>query len=106
LQRTMVVVEGVSRSLDPELNIWETSKPVVEAYIRDNLGPTAVVRDLRKTAEILSRYGPLLPVMAERALIAADKPSSRRRVEDRPWPNWLWMLTGAVIGATLFWVFG
>ncbi|MEM9430859.1 MAG: 2-polyprenylphenol 6-hydroxylase, partial [Pseudomonadota bacterium] len=47
LQRTMVVVEGVSRSLDPELNIWETSKPVVEAYIRDNLGPTAVVRDLR-----------------------------------------------------------
>ncbi|MCV6584479.1 MAG: 2-polyprenylphenol 6-hydroxylase, partial [Marinibacterium sp.] len=34
LQRTMVVVEGVARSLDPEINIWKVAQPVVEGYIR------------------------------------------------------------------------
>ncbi len=30
LQKTMVVVEGVARNLNPETNIWETSRPVLE----------------------------------------------------------------------------
>lgn len=30
LQKTMVVVEGVARKLDPETDIWETSKPILE----------------------------------------------------------------------------
>ena len=30
LQKTMVVVEGVARNLDPNNNIWETSRPVLE----------------------------------------------------------------------------
>ncbi len=34
LQRTMVVVEGVARSLDPHINIWQVARPVVEGYIR------------------------------------------------------------------------
>ena len=41
LQRTMVVVEGVARSLNPAMNMWETSRPVVTDYIRSNLGPAA-----------------------------------------------------------------
>jgi ubiquinone biosynthesis protein len=39
LQRTMVVVEGVARTLDPRMNIWDAAKPVVERYIRQSLGP-------------------------------------------------------------------
>ncbi|MFV2001872.1 MAG: 2-polyprenylphenol 6-hydroxylase, partial [Paracoccaceae bacterium] len=30
LQRTMVVVEGVAQSLDPNINIWEVAKPIIE----------------------------------------------------------------------------
>ncbi len=39
LQKTMVVVEGVARSLDPQLDMWRTSAPVVEDWIARNLGP-------------------------------------------------------------------
>ena len=39
LQKTMVVVEGVARSLDPQLNMWTTAAPVVEDWIANNLGP-------------------------------------------------------------------
>ncbi|MFN3855262.1 MAG: 2-polyprenylphenol 6-hydroxylase, partial [Phreatobacter sp.] len=39
LQKTLVVVEGVARSLDPRLDIWTTSEPVVRDWITRNLGP-------------------------------------------------------------------
>lgn len=39
LQKTMVVVEGVARGLDPHLNMWTTAAPVVEEWIARNLGP-------------------------------------------------------------------
>ncbi|MGR3756365.1 MAG: 2-polyprenylphenol 6-hydroxylase [Tranquillimonas sp.] len=68
LQRTMVVVEGVSRSLHPQINIWEVARPVVEDYIRENIGPRAVLRDLSHTALVLSRLGPKLPRLAEKLL--------------------------------------
>ncbi|MEM9970520.1 MAG: 2-polyprenylphenol 6-hydroxylase [Pseudomonadota bacterium] len=74
LQRTMVVVEGVARSFDPRLNIWKVARPIVESYIADYVGPKAFVRDLAKTATILSRFGARLPQMAEDALIRQNNP--------------------------------
>jgi len=71
LQRTMVVVEGVARSIDPvSLDIWDAARPEVEAYIKENLGPRAFARDLMKTAMVLSRFGPKLPQMIEGMLNA------------------------------------
>jgi len=39
LQKTMVVVEGVARSLDPKLDMWSTAEPVVREWIERHLGP-------------------------------------------------------------------
>ncbi len=69
LQRTMVVVEGVARSLDPHINIWSVARPVVETYIAESIGPKAIVRDLGRTLQVLSRLGPKLPKLAEEFLI-------------------------------------
>ena len=43
LQRTMVVVEGVARSLNPHINIWEVANPIVTDYISKSIGPRAVL---------------------------------------------------------------
>ncbi|MEL6550825.1 MAG: 2-polyprenylphenol 6-hydroxylase [Pseudomonadota bacterium] len=77
LQRTMVVVEGVARTLNPNINIWSVAKPVVEDYVRRNVGPQALAKDLFETARVLSRFGPRLPQLAERALIEASNPRTR-----------------------------
>ena len=99
LQRTMVVVEGVARSLNPQMNMWETARPVVTEYIRTTLGPQAVARDLVATVRILARLGPQLPQMAEAALIRANvrepEPKGRRL------PGWAWGLGGVLAGAAL-----
>jgi ubiquinone biosynthesis protein len=82
LQRTMVVVEGVARSLDDNINIWDVARPVVESYIRSHVGPVALIRDLVSTVEVLARFGPRLPRLVEDLLIAQSegtKPTPKRR---------------------------
>jgi ubiquinone biosynthesis protein len=39
LQKTMVVVEGVARAMDPKLDMWSTAEPVVREWMERNLGP-------------------------------------------------------------------
>jgi ubiquinone biosynthesis protein len=39
LQKTMVVVEGVARSLDPKLDMWTVAEPVVREWMERHLGP-------------------------------------------------------------------
>ena len=38
LQKSMVIVEGVARSLNPELNMWTAAEPIAKAWMQDNLG--------------------------------------------------------------------
>ena len=85
LQRTMVVVEGVARSLDQHINMWKVARPVVEAYVRDSIGPRALVRDLVATVEVLGRFGPKLPQIAEAALI---RQSETPPPAPQPRPGW------------------
>ncbi len=61
LQKTMVVVEGVARQLDPKLNVWTTSEPVVGAWIEQNLGPLGKLQDAARAASTLARFASNLP---------------------------------------------
>ena len=67
LQKTMVVVEGVARKLDPETNIWDVSKPVLENWIRELKDPINKAGDIiDNTSEILKKL-PDLPIIMEKA---------------------------------------
>ena len=82
LQRTMVVVEGVARSLDPNLNIWSAARPVVEDYIKANLGPRAFLKDSQQIMRTLQRAMPLMPGLIEDAIWRA-----RQQAEPAPKPR-------------------
>ena len=96
LQRTMVVVEGVARSIDPHSNIWEAAKPVVEGWVRENLGPAQVARDIASTARVLTRLGPRLPDLAQRACDVGrgsthpPQPAARTRGGPTAPRRWVW----------------
>ncbi|MFV0255900.1 2-polyprenylphenol 6-hydroxylase [Candidatus Liberibacter solanacearum] len=47
LQKTMVVVEGVARMLNPEFNMWVSSEPIVKEWIRDHIGPKSHIVDFQ-----------------------------------------------------------
>src|SRR6185437_4396191 len=45
LQKNMLMAEGVSRHLNPALNIWALSQPLVEDWMCENRGPEARLRN-------------------------------------------------------------
>ncbi len=101
LQRTMVVVEGVARSLDPHMNIWQVARPVVEDYIKGSIGPLAVARDLSKTAQVLARFGPRLPSLVEAALIKqSEQPPTYEPSKTRS--RSLWFVAGGIVSVLAF----
>jgi ubiquinone biosynthesis protein len=67
LQKTMVVVEGVARKLDPKTNIWEVSKPVLENWLKDMKDPINLAGEaVNKANEVLKRL-PDLPIIMDKA---------------------------------------
>ncbi len=67
LQKTMVVVEGVARKLDPDVNIWNISRPIIEDWLKDTKDPIKKVSEtISDTSEVLKRL-PDLPLIMDKA---------------------------------------
>ncbi len=80
LQKTMVVVEGVARSLDPRLNMWSTAEPVVREWIERNLGPVGRIEEAGRGALSMAGLLTSLPRMAsrvERLAVALEEGAAR-----------------------------
>ncbi len=73
LQKTMVVVEGVARTLDPRLNIWTTSEPVVREWIGRNLGPVGRIEGAAHGAGEIGRFVAGLPGLLSRGARIAEQ---------------------------------
>ncbi|HKD22172.1 MAG TPA: 2-polyprenylphenol 6-hydroxylase [Rhizomicrobium sp.] len=111
LQKTMVVVEGVARGLDPEFDIWEASRPVVEAWMLEHMGPQAQLREAAEGMTALGRLARDLPQILKNAeslstMLAEGglrlHPDTARQLSDaqsarmRSTRNALWLATGAL----------
>ncbi len=67
LQKTMVVVEGVARKLNPNTNIWTTSKPVLENWLKETKDPLKTLNEtLQNTSEVIKRL-PEFPEIMDKA---------------------------------------
>jgi ubiquinone biosynthesis protein len=76
LQKTMVVVEGVARSLDPRINMWTAAEPVVRDWMERELGPGAKLRQAAEGAASLLGALAAAPKLAEQAARAGQPGSS------------------------------
>ena len=67
LQKTMVVVEGVARKLNPETNIWTTSKPILENWLKETKNPMTTINEtINSTSEVIKRL-PEFPEIMDKA---------------------------------------
>ncbi len=67
LQKTMIVAEGLSRILSPNENMWELSRPLIEEWMRENLGPEAKIAEATRQAGTMLRRLPRVLEAAEQA---------------------------------------
>ena len=115
LQKTMVVVEGVARSLDPRLDMWTSAEPVVRAWLARNLGPIGRADQARRAVLTLADVVADVPDLAQRAkrvLVRLDEEGLREvsRVERRirietkrmVWSTLaLWAIAGSLLAIAL-----
>jgi ubiquinone biosynthesis protein len=73
LQKTMVVVEGVARSLDPKLDMWSVADPVVREWIERNLGPVGKLEDVAQGAGEIGKFLGQVPSLLTRAGTMIDQ---------------------------------
>lgn len=78
LHKTLFNVEGLGRELYPQLDLWKTAHPVLKRWLRDQVGPRAMLEDLRESLpalrELLRELPGLLKQLA--ALVGRDRTGS------------------------------
>jgi ubiquinone biosynthesis protein len=73
LQKTMVVVEGVARSLDPKLDMWSTAEPVVREWMTRHLGPAGKLESAAEGVAEVGRFVGSAPGLLTRGARVLDQ---------------------------------
>ncbi len=61
LQKTLLNIEGLGRTLDPDLDLWKTAKPFLDRWMSEQVGPRALISGLRKQLPRLAERLPEMP---------------------------------------------
>lgn len=100
LQKSMVLVEGVARALDPELDIWTISEPIVGDWVRRSAGPLGRLEELKDhfdtTVAMLGR----LPAIVSKAETALDDYERDKNSPDRKFNRFM-LVAGFWLGAAV-----
>ena len=117
LQKTMVVVEGVCRGLDPDFDIWEAARPVAEKWMSVNMGPEAALSRAGETFGALGKLAQDLPQLVKNAeelsqMVAEGgvrlHPDTARAIaaeqerQSRPWRVAVVLLVSLIAAALIF----
>ncbi len=112
LQKTLLNIEGIGRHLYPQLDVWATSKPVLEQILRDRQGLEAVIAGLRDRLPGLVEKAPEMPALlydflkqshdkARADALQMQQQSGRSSPQDRL--TWATLAGGAMLSATVWW---
>lgn len=83
LQKSMVLVEGVARALDPELDIWTISEPIVGDWVRRSAGPLGRLEELKDHLDTTVAMLGRLPAIVSKAETALDDYERDKNSPDR-----------------------
>ena len=119
LQKTMVVVEGVARTLDPQLDMWTTAEPVVREWIERHLGPIGRIENVANELGGFARIVGDAPQLITRAsaaferfdeqtrdglVLAPETVDAIGRAEAKNW-RWATLALWAIAGLFAIWLF-
>ncbi|HYM72908.1 MAG TPA: 2-polyprenylphenol 6-hydroxylase [Stellaceae bacterium] len=113
LQKTMVLIEGVGRQLDPEVNVWMMARPLIEAWMADNRGPEARLRqrlgDLKEMLDdlpkLLRSAGRLVELWSQEGVVLHAETLAAQATHRARQLAWLfvplWLAGGALAAIAL-----
>lgn len=73
LQKTIFHIEGLGRQLYPQLDLWKTAQPVLEQWVKQQIGPPQVLKRIRQQWPDLAWQLPQLPGLVYQVLNEQQK---------------------------------
>lgn len=105
LQKTFFNVEGLGRRLYPDLDLWTTAKPVLEDWMRKQIGPKAMFKRFRVHAHEYADILPKMPILAYRLM--QDQLEQKQLQKTKPTSDWRLPSGAALLITSLsLWIMG
>ncbi len=83
LQKTLLNIEGLGRQLYPDLDLWKTAKPFLENWMEEQVGPRALLRNLKDDMPYLIEKMPEMPGLIYKGLKAyADGEYQQKQLKE------------------------
>ncbi|WP_341502399.1 ubiquinone biosynthesis regulatory protein kinase UbiB [Gallaecimonas sp. GXIMD4217] len=112
LQKTLLYIEGLGRQLYPQLDLWKTAKPFLEDWLKEQMGPKAMLKQVRANLPFWGEKLPELPdLLYDNLRLArqwqqqgALREARQAAREERRFQRLSWLLAGttfAIGGAVL-----
>lgn len=61
LQKTLLYIEGLGRQLYPQLDLWQTAKPYLENWVKEQMGVKAVFKKIKENLPFWNEKLPEIP---------------------------------------------
>lgn len=101
LQKTLLQIEGLGRDLYPELDLWETGRPVLKKWVADQTGPAGTARRIARELPDIRYTLERLPTLARRLVEQLDEhdstPPPNRRVNRERERRQFRLMAGAAV---------
>ena len=83
MQKTLLYTEGLGREFSPDLDLWKTSKPILEKWMRKQKGLSSILKRLQNNSYDLLDILPDLPQIMKRlnTLVLSDKLSLDKNID-------------------------
>jgi ubiquinone biosynthesis protein len=96
LQKTLLYVEGLGRQLYPQLDLWQTAKPFLEHWVKEQIGPWSILKQVYANLPFWTEKLPELPDLLYQTL----KQNNRKVAAPIPKPNIKPLLLGMLACTT------
>jgi len=105
LQKTLLNIEGLGRQLDPELDLWDTAKPFLERWMKEQIGWRGLVNHLRHEAPQWAGMLPQLPRLIHQRLAGTPGDEARHsallEVQARTERQLRWLMAAVTVLAAV-----
>ncbi len=83
LQKTLLNIEGLGRQLYPELDLWKTGKPYLENWMKNRVGPKALLRTVKEQVPEWLDKLPHMPQLVFDALQQIKRMDAHQRAQQQ-----------------------
>ena len=81
LQKTLLNIEGLGRDLDPDLDLWQTAKPLIEGWFKQEIGPSQGLNKLRSELPHWAQHWAETPMLAHKVLSESAQGKFRVKIQ-------------------------